>query len=115
MSKRMIKDSIRTSESVNSLDDFEFRLWVGLITFVDDFGRGSANSKIIKGFVFPLRDCVTPTDIQVALSGLVAKGMIKIYEADGDSFFYFPKWEKHQRMQNKYSQYPEPPQEDNVP
>ena len=41
MPNRLIKDSIRFSEKVNSLSDFQFRLWVSLITYVDDYGRGS--------------------------------------------------------------------------
>ena len=56
---RMLKASIRTSKTVNSLSDFQFRLWAYLITYVDDFGRGSADPEILKGLVFPRRKSVT--------------------------------------------------------
>ena len=36
---RVIKESIRTSKKVNALSDFEFRLWIYLITYADDFGE----------------------------------------------------------------------------
>ena len=53
MPNRIIKESIRTSRSVNALPDFLFRVWVYLITYVDDYGRGSADPQLLKGLVFP--------------------------------------------------------------
>ena len=106
---RMLKASIRTSKTVNSLSDFQFRLWAYLITYVDDFGRGSADPELLKGLVFPRRKSVTEKQIQEALSVLANTGMINLYEVDGESYLYFPKWEKHQRMRNKFSAFPAPP------
>jgi len=108
MPNRIIKESIRTSKSVNALSDFEFRLWLYLITYVDDFGRGSADPEIIKGFVFPKRKGVTESQIEKTLSALANTGMIVLYEVDGDSFFYFPNWASHQRIQTKVSKFPDP-------
>ena len=54
MPNRIIKESITTSEKLASLSDFEFRLWIGLITQADDAGRGDARPAVIKGRV---RDC----------------------------------------------------------
>ncbi|MBQ7825187.1 MAG: hypothetical protein IJ337_02390 [Clostridia bacterium] len=48
MPNRVIKESIRTSKGVNSLSAFQFRLWVYLITYVDDYGRGSADPELLK-------------------------------------------------------------------
>ena len=108
MPNRIIKDSIRTSKSVNSLTDFQFRVWLYLITYVDDYGRGSADAEILKGFVFPRRKSVTEAQIQRALDDLATIGMIHLYEVDGDSYFCFPNWDKHQRIQTKRSKYPDP-------
>lgn len=109
MPNRMIKESIRTSKTVNALSDFQFRLWLYLITYVDDYGRGSADPELLKGLVFPRRKGVTEAQIRDALTVLANTGMINLYEADGESYFYFPKWGDHQRIQSKYSKYPEPP------
>lgn len=111
MPNRMIKESIRTSKTVNALTDFQFRLWLYLITYVDDYGRGSADPELLKGLVFPRRKGATESQIRDALSVLANTGMITLYDVDGESYFYFPKWGEHQRIQSKYSKYPEPPAE----
>lgn len=109
MGNRMIKESIRTSKSVNSLTDFQFRTWVYLITYVDDYGRGSADPELLKGLVFTRRKGVTEAQIEKALADLANTGMITLYEVDGESFFCFPNWHLHQRIQTKKSKFPPPP------
>jgi len=109
MPNRLIKESIRTSRKINGLSDFEFRLWVYLITYVDDFGRGSADPELLKGFVFPRRKRVSETDIEKTLAALADSGCIHLYAVDGESYFCFPNWSDHQRIQTKQSKFPEPP------
>ncbi len=108
MPNRIIKESIRTSKSVNAMSDFQFRLWAYLLTYVDDFGRGSADPELLKGFVFPRRKRVSESDIEKALAELAGMGCILLYEVDGESYFCFPNWSKHQRIQTKQSKFPEP-------
>ena len=115
MPNRVIKESIRTSKSVNALSDFEFRLWLYLITYVDDHGRGSADAELLKGLVFPRRKGVTEKQIQTALDNLANTGMVILYEYDDEPYFYFPNWDKHQRIQNKHSKFPDPPKESMSP
>ena len=110
MPSRLIKDSIHTSESVNAMTDFQFRLWVSLITYVDDYGRGDARPEVIKGTCFPFRERLTKKEINDALAGLAGIGCVGLYEVDGKPFLYFPNWEKHQTIRNKRSKFPEPPQ-----
>lgn len=109
MPNRMLKDTIRTSKNVGQLTDFQFRLWIYLISYVDDYGRGSADAELLKGFLFPRRKGVTETQIEDALTRLANLGMIVCYDVDGDSYFYFPNWSKHQRIQAKASKFPDPP------
>lgn len=108
MPNRIIKESIRTSRGVNALNDFQFRLWLYLITYVDDFGRGSADPELLKGIVFPRRKGVTESQIKSALAELANTGMVVLYEFDGEPFFYFPNWSDHQRIQTKHSKFPDP-------
>ena len=105
---RMLKESIRTSKTVNALSDFQFRLWAYLITYVDDYGRGSADPELLKGLVFPRRKGITESQIKDGLTVLANTGMITLYEVDGESYFYFPKWGEHQRIRAKWSQFPAP-------
>lgn len=115
MPNRIVKESVCTSEKIASLSDFEFRLWVGLITQADDAGRGDARPAIIKGHVFPLRDRVTAKDIDASLHALAAKGCVSLYEIDGKPYFWFPSWAEHQRIRDCKPKYPEPPEKDASP
>lgn len=109
MPNRIIKETIRTSKKLNDLSDFEFRLWTYLITYVDDFGRGSADPVLLKGFVLP-RSPSTPEKISAALDRMEALGMVVRYEVDGDAYLYFPNWSEHQRVQCKKAKFPPPPE-----
>ena len=108
MPNRIIKESIHTSESVNQMTDFQFRLWVNLITYVDDFGRGDARPAVIRGACFPLRDRLTNRDIEAALKALAGIGCVGLYEVDGKPYLYFPTWASHQSIRNQKSKYPAP-------
>ena len=112
MPNRILKESIRTSKSINAMTDFQFRLWAYLITYVDDFGRGSAEPDILKGFVFPRRKCVTEATIKAALSDLANMGLIHLYEVDGDSYLCLRNWEQHQKPRAATSKFPAPPEND---
>lgn len=108
MPNRMIKDSIHTSEKVNAMTDFQFRLWINLIAYVDDYGRGDARPAVIRGTCFPLRERLTNKDIENALMGLAGIGCVGLYEVDGRPYLYFPNWEQHQTIRNKRSKFPAP-------
>ena len=110
MPNRIIKESLCDSEKIASLSDFEFRLWVGLITQADDAGRGDARPAIIKGRVFPFRERLSIKDIDAALQELAAKGCVSLYTVDGRPYFLFPGWVKHQRIRDCKPKFPEPPE-----
>lgn len=115
MPNRIIKESISSSDKIASLSDFEFRLWVGLITQADDAGRGDARPAIIRGRIFPLRDRVTLKDIDAGLHGLAAKGCVSLYTVGGKPYFWFPTWQKHQRVRECKPKYPSPEEADILP
>lgn len=115
MPNRIIKDSITKSEKLNELTDFQFRLWVHLITYVDDYGRGDARPAIIRGACFPLRDRITNKDIEKGLADLAGAGCVSLYTVDGKPYLHFPNWEKHQRVRQKVSKCPGPEECDIVP
>ena len=109
MPNRIIKESIHGSEKVNRMSDFQFRLWVNLITYVDDYGRGDARPAIIKGTCFPLRERLTNKDISAALKALADIGCVSLYELDGRPYLCLPNWGSHQNIRNKKSKFPAPP------
>lgn len=106
MPNRIIKESAFLSDKISELSDFEFRLWVGLITQADDAGRGDARPTIIKGRIFALRDRTTLKDIESALRNLAAAGCVSLYTVGGKPYFQFPNWAKHQRVREAKPKYP---------
>lgn len=112
MPNRVIKESICTSDTLNQLSDFQFRLWVGLLVSADDAGRGDARPAIIKGRVFPLRDRITVKDVDVALQALAACGCVSLYHVGGKPYYWFPTWAEHQRLDRAKPKYPSPDEAD---
>lgn len=108
MPNRLIKESIRTSRSVNNLSDFDFRVWTYLITYVDDYGRGSADAELLKGLCFPRRKGITEAQIEKAVANLAMSGMVTLYMVDGEPYLAFPNWDKHQQIRAKTSKFPAP-------
>lgn len=106
MPNRIIKESICSSEKISELSDFDFRLWIGLITQADDYGRGDARPAIIKGRVFPLRERVRLKDIEDGLATLAAGSCVSLYEVDGKPYYQFPNWQDHQRVRNAKPKFP---------
>ena len=111
MPNRIIHESAFTSEKIAALTDFEFRLWVGLITLADDLGHGDARPAILRGRLFALREKVTAKEIQSALRTLVDVGCITLYTVQGQSYYAFPHWAEHQRIRNVRPKCPEPEEE----
>lgn len=115
MPNRIIKESLCTSDKIAALSDFEFRLWIGLITQADDAGRGDARPAIIKGSVFPLRERVTIKDIERALHGLADNSCVSLYTVGGKPYYCFPTWAAHQRIRDCRPKYPAPEENDAPP
>lgn len=107
MPNRIIKESIRTSDSINRLKPIEEILFYRLIVSCDDYGRFDGRPAIIKGTCFPLKD-ITVKDIEKALFNLSTVGMIIRYEVDGKPYLQLTNWEKNQTIRAKKSKYPEP-------
>ena len=112
MPNRIIKESIARSEKISGLTDFQFRLWIHLITYVDDYGRGDARPAIIRGACFPLRDRVSNKDIEAGICGLADIGCVSLYNVDGRPYLCLPGWDEHQRVRQKVSKYPSPDEAD---
>lgn len=108
MPNRIIKESICTSDSIESLSDFHEAFFYRLIVNCDDYGRMDARPAILKARLYPLRDRVSLKDIQKALKSLSEVGCIELYEVNGKPYLFLPSWEKHQQIRAKRSKFPEP-------
>lgn len=105
MPNRIIKESIRTSDSINELTWFEEVLFYRLVVSCDDYGRFDGRIAIIKGTCFPLKD-LRNNDIEKALDKLSAVGMVIRYEVAGKPYLQLTAWERHQTIRAKKSKYP---------
>lgn len=105
MPNRIIKESIRTSDSINELTWFEEVLFYRLVVSCDDYGRFDGRIPIIKGTCFPLKD-MRNGEIEKALHRLSAFGMVTLYEVDSKPFLQLTAWERHQTIRAKKSKYP---------
>lgn len=105
MPNRIIKESIRTSDSINELSWFEECLFYRLIVSCDDYGRFDGRTAIIKSACFPLKD-VTNKNIENAINKLVAVGLVGHYKVEEKPYLQLLAWDKHQSIRAKKSKYP---------
>jgi hypothetical protein len=108
MPNRIIKESICTSDSIDSLGWFEEVLFYRLIVNCDDFGRFDGRMAVIKNRLFPLKENLTLKNVELAVNKLARAGLVSLYEYDGRPFLYLPTWNEHQTIRAKQSKYPEP-------
>ena len=107
MPNRIIKESICTSDSIDSLGLFEEVLFYRLIVVCDDYGRFDGRIPIIRGRCFPLKD-LRNDDIKKALQILSEVGMVEMYEVDGKPYLQLTSWERHQQIRAHKGKYPAP-------
>ena len=108
MPNRIIKESIRTSDSINELSWFEECLFYRLIVSCDDFGRFDGRPAIIKGTCFPLKENVTVKAIRDGLNKLAMAELVYLYTVDGKPYLSLPAWDHHQTRRANNSKYPSP-------
>ena len=95
MPNRIIKESICTSDSLESLSWFEEVLFYRLIVSCDDYGRYDGRPAIIKNRLFPLKEDLPISDVRIGLKHLADHNLIVLYEHDGKPYLYLPTWESH--------------------
>ena len=106
MPNRIIKESICSSEDIESLtaeeEIFYYRLWVNC----DDYGRFDARQLMLKSKLYPLKKHVQADDIKPYLDSLLQKGLIELYGVKGILYGQVMAWDKHQQIRAKRSKYP---------
>lgn len=96
---RTIKPEAFTSPDMAALPLAARWTFVGLWTHVDDEGRAHADSRLLKGAIWPLDDDVTPADIDGYLDLLAAQEMVCRYLGDdGRELLHVVNWSEHQKV-----------------
>jgi hypothetical protein len=110
MPSRIIRESCRTSPTLDQLTDGAERMFWRLTTVADDHGRFEADPRVLLANCFPLRvDRFKVGQVQAWFQEQVACGLVSPYTVGGKTYGVFVTWAKHQRIRAKDSKYPAPP------
>ena len=109
MPNRILKESICTSENLNSLEPEAEVFFYRLIVNCDDYGIFFANTSILRAKCFPWRiDKIKDKDVEKWLKALVDANLVFLYEYEERLYLKFTKWESHQQVRANKSKYPTP-------
>lgn len=110
----MIRESCRTSETLNQLSAEAERLFWRLTTVADDYGRFEADPRVLLAQCFPLQvGMLKVKAVGRWFQELVTCGLVTTYDGGGKQLGFFTTWDKHQRIRAQHSKYP-PPSSDNI-
>lgn len=113
MPNRIIKETICTSEDIDSLTPELEVFFYRLMVVCDDFGLMDARPAIIKARCYPLKS-IDIKRIQLNLDSLVRVNLISTYFVDGKPYLHITNWEKHQQIRAKRAKFPLPSQSDST-
>lgn len=108
MPNRILKESIRVSDSIDRLSWFEEVLFYRLIVSCDDYGRYDGRPAVIKNMLFPLKENLTLQTVVKAINNLASAELVVLYEFEGKPYLYLPGWNEHQAVRAKKSKFPAP-------
>lgn len=114
MPNRIIKESICTSDSIDSLNWFEEVLFYRLIVNCDDYGRFDGRVAVVKNRLFPLKENVTAKAVRDGIDKLASVGLVVRYMNSGKPYLHLPTWNDHQSVRAKRSRYPGPGEQENA-
>lgn len=104
MPNRILRDWT-DSEAVNALSVHAERFFVRLIMKADDYGRLTANPKLLRAMLYPLTfDTLTEKDVTGYLDECKAAGLLSTYEADGKLVLEIRRF--NQRVRAAVSKWP---------
>lgn len=109
MPNRILKESICTSENLNSLEPEAEVFFYRLIVNCDDYGIFFANTSILRAKCFPWRiDKIKDKDVEKWLKALENANLVFLYEYEERLYLKLSKWESHQQIRASKSKYPTP-------
>jgi len=107
MPNRIIKESICTSDEINSLTAEEEVFFYRLMVNCDDYGLLDARPQIIASRCYPLKS-VDINRIHELLAKLASVSLVVLYEVSGKRYLAITKWAEHQQIRAKRAKYPMP-------
>ena len=113
MPNRFIRESICTSDNIDSLTEFQEIFFYRLIVNCDDFGRFDGRAKLLSSRLFPLRS-VTEEKVEETLAALENADLIFVYYVRRRPYLQVKTWDKYQQRRATESKYPAPENADDI-
>jgi hypothetical protein len=95
---RSVKPELRTDLTVSEWPREVRYAWVLLLGYLDDYGRGRDDSRLVVADLFPLDRDVTERKINLWLDRMAKSGPLCRYNVDGQGYMHAVKWSNHQRI-----------------
>jgi len=95
---RTVKPEFWTSGQVMRVSRDARLLFIGLLNFADDEGRGDADPFAVKARVFPGDSDIDSERILRLLAELSSRALLVVYEHDGRPLYEVPKFTTHQKI-----------------
>jgi hypothetical protein len=113
---RTIKPEFFRSRSLARCSIAARHTFIGMWCEADDFGRGVADARLIKGSIWPLDDDIDVTAVEGHLAELEDTGHVLIYLQGVDKFYVIHSWERHQASAYRRGEavHPEPPSDQDI-
>jgi hypothetical protein len=109
MPKRFIKDSCRTSKTLDRLSAEAERMFWRLVTVADDYGRFEAEIPLLASSCFPLRNGKMKIDHVAKWFSELCVDHVRLYSYKDKLFGYFVNWEESQgKARADKSRFPDP-------
>ena len=94
---RLLSKKIGLNKSVNELSCDTSRLaYTWTLPHLDRDGRIHGDPAVLKNIIFPRRTDITTTDLEKYVAEWAENGLVIWYEADGDQWLEFPKFNENQ-------------------
>jgi hypothetical protein len=112
---RSVKPEFFTSLAIGDLSERARLAFIGIWTYVDDYGRGTDDPRLVKAAVFPLDDRISVRDVAKIIDELAAACRLQRYEVDGRRYFVVVNWNEHQKIDRRSASKLPPPPGETVP
>jgi len=117
---RIITNAITRDKAIHDMSNDTSRLaFTWLVTFADREGRTHGDPALVRSMLFPRRDDVTTEHVKSFIQEWVDLGLVEHYEASGDWWISFLRFDKNQpglrKEREPESNIPPPPGAQSTP
>lgn len=104
---RMLRENILDSKKLGRATHAACNLWFRLLVKVDDFGNFSDDAVLIRTTCFQWRRKMRTSHVKEWIDELVGIGLLSRYEANGERFLHFERFDDFQNMRyERVSRFP---------